>query len=330
MSLVSLLPTSHLLLDQPALHLNNPPLLLPPTPPPIPRIKCTFDVVVLEAGWTVVPLLPETVALLESEVQPGAGVDGETATDLNPTETAVLTSSSQHKHVLVTKNAGTYRVTATVLCPYASKLRKDMRLAFLPACSSTAFSLLVSKRSNVQVTVSPALQTLHSSEAGGMRVQCTLPPTSSLSATWTQKDMSLQAAEPAPSKPLSATVALNHLFTIGEGVLLTDTEFVYDIRNGTISVFDIAIDPRLRVLSVECEYVKTWDVVQSATSSVGERTGDGGRGRVLLSHLRLLLLTTNRAPFADCCAWRCNMALTAASSSRSQARFVCQRRANPT
>jgi hypothetical protein len=53
------------------------------------------------------------------------------------------------------------------------------------------------------------------------------------------------------------------MFSVGEGMLFTDSTFIYDIRNGSLSAIDIKISKNLRILSVEGNHLKRWDVVHS-------------------------------------------------------------------
>ena len=60
------------------------------------------------------------------------------------------------------------------------------------------------------------------------------------------------------------------MFSVGEGMLLTDSLFVYDIRNGALSSIDIKISQNIRILSVEGPHLKRWDVIHAQALRQGE------------------------------------------------------------
>jgi hypothetical protein len=98
-------------------------------------------------------------------------------------------------------------------------------------------------------------------------------------------------AEPA-KQPLSLLVEHEHMFSVGEGMLLIDSIFRYDIRynhyglyyyyliltlfmiysNGPISSIDILVDARVRVLSVEGANLKRWDLAQGSADEKSPKT----------------------------------------------------------
>ena len=149
--------------------------------------------------------------------------------------------------------------------------------------SSTSFSMTVKNSPDVQITVEPCFQSQTSRDAQtkDTRIRTDLPPTARVSVKWTEKQAADVVVQEVAKQPLSLLVEHEHLFSVGEGMLLIDSVFRYDIRsaamcwsisivfistlacrNGTISAIDIIVDPRVRVLSVEGANLKRWDVAQ--------------------------------------------------------------------
>lgn len=80
------------------------------------------------------------------------------------------------------------------------------------------------------------------------------------------EDASTSVAAPEPEEakpPLSLAIEHQHLFSVGEGMLLIESRFRYDIRNGAINILEVSLDPRLRMLSVNTSLLKRWDVTHS-------------------------------------------------------------------
>ena len=94
--------------------------------------------------------------------------------------------------------------------------------------------MTVHNQADVQITVDPCLQseTTFDEQSKDTKLSTDLPPTSRLSVKWTEKQVTdVAMAEPA-KQPLSILVEHEHLFSVGEGMLLIDSTFHYDIRFG--------------------------------------------------------------------------------------------------
>lgn len=54
----------------------------------------------------------------------------------------------------------------------------------------------------------------------------------------------------------------------GEGYITSGINYDFVIRNGTVSVFDIFLENRIRILSVDGKGMKRWELVEAAPSSL--------------------------------------------------------------
>lgn len=87
---------------------------------------------------------------------------------------------------------------------------------------------------SVQITVEPCLQseTTFDAQTKDTKLSTDLPPTSKIVVKWTEKQKDDVAVVEAAKQPLSLLVEHEHMFSIGEGMLLMDSLFHYDIRSG--------------------------------------------------------------------------------------------------
>eukprot|EP00051_Salpingoeca_urceolata_P027545 m.481984 g.481984 ORF g.481984 m.481984 type:complete len:743 (+) comp22399_c0_seq1:104-2332(+) len=171
-----------------------------------------------------------------------------------------VTATQSGVHVYRPQNTGNHSVSINALIPYATKNKSSWTLQSLPPASDTSIKFTVTGRDDVQVIIDPCLEVVRDTEAepsGNTIVEAFASPTSTISCRWTQQELE---AEAVAQKPVSMTVDNNHLMTVGEGLLTTETEVVYDIRNGSVSSIEIAIDANLRVLHVDGPQLRRWDV----------------------------------------------------------------------
>lgn len=133
-------------------------------------------------------------------------------------------------HCLLTRTAGTYTVAIEANFPLEGKHKSHVSF-WLPNCACTDLTFVVTGRENVQITAEPSLDGSMVSE-GDTTFHALIPPTELLCIRWTEPLVAAAAAiEPkGEAAPLSITVDQQHLFSVGEGMLLSSTRFKYDIR----------------------------------------------------------------------------------------------------
>lgn len=185
--------------------------------------------------WTTVPLLPAVMTLLSSKL----GIDSDNYDGDGGSGAAYLVVTNGH-HCLLASSAGTYRITMETHCPFEGKQRSQL-LVEMPTCARTDLTFVVADRENVQVTAEPSLgSTTISSKHTTFRAF--VPPTPRLAIRWTEPlailpELKTEARrEPAR---LSITVDQQHLFSVGEGMLLSSSRFKYDIRYVTLLYMDM-------------------------------------------------------------------------------------------
>jgi len=94
-------------------------------------------------------------------------------------------------------------------------------------------------------------------------ITCRFPPTDKVSVQWTENMGTNVKVE--QKVELSCTVEQRVLMSIGEGMLLVHNLVAYKIISGQMSLFEIEIDPRIKVTNVEPRGkipVRRWEVVQ--------------------------------------------------------------------
>ena len=216
------------------------------------------EVLIARPVWTRVRLLPANVVIQHVEATSAAGPAGN-----------VVCSPQTGHHEYLTRTAGRHTVKLNTLVPYSSSKNSGITLAGLPTAPQTTFSLIVKGRSGISATVEPstACDVSALTEDGETHtwIRATIAPGERLSARWTAQaaEELVSAIAPAPvqQQPLTATVDHQAAFSLGEGVLLCDSTFTYDVRHGTMACFDIAMDPRLRVVGVSGSGMKVWTML---------------------------------------------------------------------
>jgi len=239
------------------------------------KFSCKFQINLLKIGWTVVPLFTDAVALAQSNVSfkpSNAALNLNQATRDVPLAPKGATYSYcigvvQKCFALIAFYPGVYNVEMDVLVPYSSS-RKTGLVVALPKASSNHLTFRI-KGKDILIKVDPALFSKHTSDGNVSVVECEFPPTSQLSVQWTE-NMGLSLSEPSEKVDqkveVSATAEQQSLVSIGEGVLSIKTLVSYKIVSGQMSLFEIEIDDRIKVLHVEGLKhipVKKWSVISN-------------------------------------------------------------------
>jgi hypothetical protein len=245
-----------------------------------------------DCGWAVVPLAG-ALAVAEAAVAAPAGGVGHVivlpaSAAASSTSTPAATATAAQLGLLA-RGAGVYRVTLRADGPYTGRARAQAAL-WLPAAARTELAFVVAGRENVLVTAEPALGGQTTSAGGGTTFTALVPPVNQLTVKWSEpaelappprppsaaaapsadgmKSAANGAAAPAAvALPLSVTVDQEHLFSLGEGVLMISSQFTYALRNGGLAVVELALDPRLRVLTVDGDSLLRWDAVPASAAS---------------------------------------------------------------
>eukprot|EP00042_Codosiga_hollandica_P031636 m.193942 g.193942 ORF g.193942 m.193942 type:complete len:702 (+) comp53689_c0_seq3:1009-3114(+) len=250
------------------------------TTPTCVRVVLEVEIAVLQTAWVAVRLLPHTVAIAHTAITLAPTHNPSPSDKLvqSAVERAVVTSY-QGRHCFIAQAEGTYRVVITALTAYTNKAQTQFDLQGLHPCPHTTFRMRVVDRTGVQFTLNPSFNssTVFNDSTKETVFRADLPPTSTLTVKWTEtkKEEAAPAVaalvvaapvvtEAAVKLPLSIVVDQHHLFSIGEGMLVIDSVFNYDIRNGTVANLEVIFDSRVRVLSVEGRSIRRWDVVQTA------------------------------------------------------------------
>ena len=144
----------------------------------------------------------------------------------------------------------------------------------------TSFTMTVHNQADVQITVDPCLQSETTFDAASKdtKLSTSLPPTSRLSVKWTEKQATdVAIAEPA-KQPLSILVEHEHLFSVGEGMLLMDSTFHYDIRFGASACLIVCVERPLAQQRDGVEFGRACG--QPGASAVGGGGEPEAMGRV--------------------------------------------------
>jgi len=99
--------------------------------------------------------------------------------------------------------------------------------------------MTVKNSPDVQITVEPChqSQTTRDAQTKDTCLRTDLPPTARVSVKWTEKQAAdVVVQQEVAKQPLSLLVEHEHLFSVGEGMLLIDSIFRYDIRCGSWTV----------------------------------------------------------------------------------------------
>jgi len=172
---------------------------------------------------------------------------------------------------LVCNSSGDYVVECTVCAPYETKREMGVSVE-IPESSQSDLEFHVSK-TNIEVKVEPSLTaaTNEDKEGGATHVNCQVPPTTSLSIQWTEKIV--ETKEVKEKLPLTITAEQHTLHSIGEGMITTASSIDYHILNGSVSLLEIAVDDRTRLLNVSGQGVKRWELVEAKKAA----DDDGGK-----------------------------------------------------
>jgi len=233
----------------------------------------------LHDEWTCINLLPTSIVVMESNVSSPAS---ETE---SKEEFAFLGVSGGH-HCLFVQKSGSYSVKLHVKVPFASSRAQGLEIR-IPLAVKNSLDFLV-HQNDVEITAVPSLgsslscsnteeENLTKTPQGDAwtRLSCDVPPTSHLNIQWKEK-----VEDEAPTsideqeKQVIINVEQYTVHSIGEGVVQGTTELSYRILHGSRSSFEILVPTATRILSVEGDAIKRWDVLINERKKE-QQEGDG-------------------------------------------------------
>eukprot|EP01116_Phalansterium_solitarium_P021659 TRINITY_DN681_c0_g1_i2.p1 TRINITY_DN681_c0_g1~~TRINITY_DN681_c0_g1_i2.p1 ORF type:complete len:708 (+),score=229.45 TRINITY_DN681_c0_g1_i2:114-2126(+) len=259
-------------------------------------LRARVEVSLLREKWTAVPLFPDSIALVASHVSFKSTTHGIETSKENPFSMLLQDTPRQNagakepvevprptpppssycigvvqkSYVLVALQPGTYVVDMELLVPYATSRKTGFVLA-VPKAVQGEVSFRVNEK-DVLIKVDPSLFSKTSSGGGGegepksfSAVTSRCPPTHSLSVQWTE-NMGTSEIKVPQKVEVSSTVEQKNLISVGEGMVIIRSLLSYTITSGQMSLFEIEIDNRLKVIQVEGLKhipVKRWEVDQS-------------------------------------------------------------------
>lgn len=228
------------------------------------RFTMKFGLRILEDGWVSIPLLTHRAAVVTSNVtRTGEEKRDNKETGPKTWSFCVLPGGKDSTQGLLSNVSGDFVVDVEALVPYAN-LRETGLLLSVPKCVNNELFLDVAG-TQLDIKVEPAISSelAVSEEQQRTKLKCRLPPTNRLMLQWTEKLVELDS-EPAVKEHLPLTITSEQyvLHSIGEGVLSSKIVMKYVIQNGSVSLFEIVIDSRVRLLNVLGAGLKRWEVVE--------------------------------------------------------------------
>jgi len=235
------------------------------------RVNVAFTINSFIDSWIDVNLFNDKVSILKSSIQRQIS---ELNTELKQTEcithTGILVSGQQG----VTFNrAGIYVVDVDILVAYNNTKENEISLE-IPSAACNTLQLTIPK-TNIDVKIFSSLcfkklvQEEKAEKTGEPKkvtvVNCLLPPLRSFSALWTTQVQD-EPLEKKKLQKLMLTVSQDILHSIGGGIVNSNIGFQWTIRNGSVALFQVEIDSRVRIVSVKGPHIKKWEVVDGSKS----------------------------------------------------------------
>ena len=238
------------------------------------RLTADFSLQQLYDDWSCVELLPTSIVILNSTVVLSEH-DSETAT--------AYLGVSGSSHSLFVKHKGAYNVHLEVKVPFSSSRGQGMDIK-LPKAVKNTLQFTVHQR-DIEITAVPSLGPVLSPEPGSKEynatdtgesstiLNCDVPPTNHLSIQWKEKlEDEVTTAVNEQEKEVIINAEQFTVHSIGEGIVQTSSELHYRILHGSRSSFEILVPSHCRILSIEGEAIKRWDVV------IDEKKGEAPEG----------------------------------------------------
>eukprot|EP00054_Salpingoeca_dolichothecata_P003028 m.24975 g.24975 ORF g.24975 m.24975 type:complete len:699 (+) comp13487_c0_seq1:79-2175(+) len=236
------------------------------------KLEGQFQVQVLEPKWTLVKLLPASVALLDVQVIL------ENADDSSPAVATVVLYNGVH--CLLSNFAGAHVIRIKeALCPYSGKAKSGFDMAYMPQASKTELSLTIPAK-GIDISVNPSLKLDFQStdEDDFTKATAIVPACSNVNVRWSLKDV--EEAIPADTPSLAVNIDQNHLLTFGDTVCEIMSVFNYDIRNGVLPFVEISISsPDVRVITVDGDHVKHFTTHQAESRTLKVLFDHGVEGK---------------------------------------------------
>lgn len=165
---------------------------------------------------------------------------------------------------------GKYTVQLQLAVPYTSPRQLAVVLGGLPISVANTIKVRLNQP-NAEIKVEPCLSFSAANDAAGNTVvDACCPPTSSISVQWTERAREIVEPVVKEELPLTVTATQSTLHSIGEGFITTSINYDFVIRNGTVSLFDVFLESRVRILSVDGRGMKRWELVEAANPIAGE------------------------------------------------------------
>eukprot|EP00301_Raphidiophrys_heterophryoidea_P001714 c10817_g1_i1.p1 GENE.c10817_g1_i1~~c10817_g1_i1.p1 ORF type:complete len:684 (+),score=136.37 c10817_g1_i1:63-2054(+) len=222
-----------------------------------------FEIESLVPKWISLPLLPATMCMLSHTV---SIQDSGSKDSLLP---ASFFGVQNGMHLLMINGKGRFLVSCTVESPYENDKKRSVSIR-LPKCAHGSLIWSIPENKNWQVTCSPSLSSSLEVNNNITTLKATFAPVPVLTVQWTEfvssveeKDQTQTAAstEPEQKGEEILTCEQETSYSVGEGILQVFARFNVSLVHSSRAVFNFALDPRVRVLQVECENMKRWRIL---------------------------------------------------------------------
>eukprot|EP00033_Pygsuia_biforma_P003399 GCRY01003722.1.p1 GENE.GCRY01003722.1~~GCRY01003722.1.p1 ORF type:complete len:770 (-),score=50.88 GCRY01003722.1:215-2524(-) len=222
--------------------------------------------------WVILKLLSSEVVLLSSSiVWKQTSIENE---ECKYVKTEAFITIIDGWYSLVTPCTGQVTVTLNTLCKYQTSAGRSVFFA-IPFISQSTLSWAVSRK-NIDIKVENALESYQTVEGNETFVCAHLAPAHRLSVSWTSrvgtcdgkertKHVELENDESFVNQEKKKEIVFNSTqfirCSIGEGVLLLENSVDYKIVSGALSMLEVRLPAGVRVISVEGNWIRKWDVI---------------------------------------------------------------------
>ena len=232
--------------------------------------KFTIEFIIqqLQDGWSCIELLPTSIVVKESKI-----FNINTENEKIQLQAYIGVSEINNFHCFYVKEKGIYNIKIQAKVAFISTRAQGIEIK-LPKSVKNSLEFTVFNK-DLEITAVPSLGsklkvnegnlTLNTIKSCQTTLICDVPPTNLLHIQWKEKIEEEEGIElkniDEQEKQVLVNVEQLTLHSVGEGMVQSIIELNYTILHGSRGSFEILIPNQLRILSIDGEAIKRWEVL---------------------------------------------------------------------
>ena len=230
--------------------------------------KFTIEFIIqqLQDRWSCIELLPTSIVVKESRI-----FNINTENEKIEIQAYIGVSEINNFHCFYVKEKGIYNIKIQAKVAFISTRAQGIEIK-LPKSVKNSLEFTVFNK-DLEITAVPSLGSKLKVNEGNLTLNkqsqtvliCDVPPTNHLSIQWKEKLEEEEGIElkniDEQEKQVIVNVEQLTLHSVGEGMVQSIIELNYTILHGSRGSFEILIPNQLRILSIDGEAIKRWEVL---------------------------------------------------------------------